>query len=244
MSRPIPRAAPLLCALLITGAAGAARGDDFIVYSPQINQGQSELEMRGFYMRDGRSDFDGQAAGELSLSHAFTGWWKPEVYVVEYENRPGETAGLVGYEFENTFQFTEPGRYWADLGFLASLELPAIRGERNTLEFGPLFEKTVGRFDHRVNLIFEKEIGSGADRHYEFRYSYSGTYSLAATFRPGIEFYGRPDDHAYQVGPTVHGDWHVPGTTGDIEYRIGLLQGINASAPRQTWLGQIEYEFL
>jgi hypothetical protein len=36
----------------------------------------------------------------------------------------------------------------------------------------------------------------------------------------------------------------VPGTTGNIEYRIGLLQGINAAAPRRTWLVQVEYEFL
>lgn len=244
MSRPIPRQAPLLCALLTIGAASAARADDLIVYSPHVNQGQSEIEMRGFYTRDGRSDVDGQAAGELSLSHAFTGWWKPEIYVAEYERNPGESGGLVGYEFENTIQFTQPGQYWVDLGLLASLELPTTKGDRNTLEFGPLIEKTVGRFDHRVNLIFEKEIGTGASPHYEFRYSYSGSYSLSNSFRPGIEFYGRPDDHAYQVGPIARGEWHVRGTTGDIEYRIGLLQGINASAPRRTWVGQIEYEFL
>ena len=244
MSRADPRQARLLCALLLFRAGIAAHADDFIVYSPHINEGQSEIEMRGFYTRDGRYDFDGQAATEVSLSHAFTGWWKPEIYVAEFEKNPGESGGLVGYEFENTFQFTQPGEYWVDLGFLASLELPTTKGDRNTLEFGPLFERTVGRFDHRVNLIFEKEIGAGASRHYEFRYSYSGTYSLSAIFQPGVEFYGRPDDHAYQAGPIAHGEWHVPGTTSEIEYRVGLLQGINASAPRQTWVGQIEYEFL
>lgn len=244
MNRRVPRQALWLCALLLNRAGTVAHADDFIVYSPHVNEGQSEIEMRGFYTRDGRFDFDGQAAGELSLAHAFTGWWKPEFYVLEYEKNPGESGGLVGHEFENTFQFTQPGQYWVDVGFLASLELPTTKGENNRLEFGPLFEKTVGRFDHRVNLIFEKEIGSGASPHYEFRYSYAGTYSLSTIFRPGIEFYGRPDDHAYQVGPIARGEWHVPGTTGAIEYRIGLLQGINASAPRQTWVGQIEYEFL
>ena len=244
MSRSIQRHARLVCALLLAGAGTAGHADDFIVYSPHVNQGQSEIEMRGFYMRDGRFDFDGQAASELSLSHAFTGWWKPEVYFVKFENNPGEDKGLVGYEFENTFQFTEPGRYWIDAGFLASLEVPKIEGEKNTLEFGPLFEKTIGRFDHRVNLIWEKEIGAGAAAHYGFRYSYSGTYSLSSLFKPGIEFYGRPDDHAYQIGPIAHGEWHVPGTTGSVEYRIGLLRGINASAPRRTWLAQVEYEFL
>ncbi len=233
-----------LCALLLASAGTVARADDFIVYSPHINKGISEIELRGFYTRDGRSDFSGRAASELSFAHAFTDWWKPEIYVVEYEKNPGENEGLVGYEFENTFQFTQPGQYWVDLGFLASLELPKTKGENDKLEFGPLFEKTSGRFDHRLNLIWEKEIGAGASRHYEFRYSYSGTYALSAAFQPGIEFYGRPDDHAYQIGPVVHGEWHVPGTTGNIEYRVGLLQGINADAPRHTLLVQVEYEFL
>lgn len=238
------RAAALVVVLLIAGAGTAARADDFIVYSPHVNQGQSEIELRGFYTGDGRSGFGGRAAGELSYSYAFTGWWKPEVYVAEYEKNPGESEGLVGYEFENTFQFTQPGQYWADVGFLASLELPNTGGEKDRLEFGPLFEKTSGRFDHRLNLIWEKEIGAGASRHYEFRYSYAGTYALSEAFQPGIEFYGRPDDHAYQAGPVVHGEWHVPGTTGGLEYRVGVLQGINAGAPRRTWLAQIEYEFL
>ena len=237
-----PSQAFALCLLALAGTG--AHADDFIVYSPHVNEGQSEIELRGFYANDGRFAFNGQAASELSLSHAFTGWWKPEIYVAEYEKNPGEDAGLVGYEFENTFQFIQPGQYWADVGFVASLELPNSKGENNRLEFGPLFEKTFGRFDHRLNLIWEKEIGAGASRHYEFRYSYSGTYALSGTFQPGIEFYGRPDDRAYQIGPVVHGEWHVPGTTGNIEYRVGLLQGINIDAPRRTCVAQIEYEFL
>lgn len=233
-----------LCLWLLAGAGTGAHADDFIVYSPHVNRGQSEIELRGFYASDDRFAFNGAAASELSLAHAFTDWWKPEIYVAEYEKNPGESAGLVGYEFENTFQFTQPGQYWVDVGLLASLELPSIKGEDNRLEFGPLFEKTFGRFDHRLNLIWEKEIGAGASRHYEFRYSYSGTYAFSGPFQPGIEFYGRPADRAYQIGPIVHGEWHVPGTTGNIEYRVGLLQGVNTDAPRRTWVAQIEYEFL
>lgn len=233
-----------LCLCLLAGAGSGAHADDFIVYSPHVNQGQSEIELRGFLTSDARPALDGQAASELSLAHAFTDWWKPEIYVAEYEKSPGEHAGLVGYELENTFQFTQPGQYWVDVGFLASLELPSVRGENNRLEFGPLLEKTFGRFDHRLNLIWEKEIGAGASRRYEFRYSYSGTYALYGSFQPGVEFYGRPADRAYQIGPIVHGEWHVPATTRNIEYRVGLLQGINADAPRRTWVAQVEYEFL
>lgn len=36
----------------------------------------------------------------------------------------------------------------------------------------------------------------------------------------------------------AHGEWPLPGTTSNIEYRCGLLQGINAGTPHRTWLGQ------
>jgi hypothetical protein len=231
----------MMATALLTGSA-CARADDFIVYSPHVIATQTEIELRGFSFADNRSDIDGQRAAELSVAHAFTDWWKPELYLAEYEKEPGAGGHLVGYEFENTFQLTEPGRYWADIGLLASYGHPRGRGP-GELEFGPLIEKTVGRFDHRVNLIWEKEIGAGASSKTEFRYSYAGTYALSSGFRPGVEAYGRPDDHAYQAGPVVTGEWHLPGTQGNLEYRVGMLFGVNAAAPRHAWLAQLEYEF-
>ncbi|MDE2290056.1 MAG: hypothetical protein KGK15_17480 [Burkholderiales bacterium] len=224
-------------------AAGAARADDFIVYSPHVLATQSEIELRGYRYGDPRGDFSGGSAAELSVSHAFTGWWKPEIYLARYEKEPGDNGRLVGYEFENTFQLTQPGQLWADFGFLASYEHQTVANTPDAVEFGPLVEKTVGRLTNRFNFIWEKEVGAGASGKYMFRYSYSGTYAVSAAFRPGIEAYGRPGDHAYQAGPVVSGEWHVPNTTGNLEYRFGVVLGINAAAPRRTWLAQVEYEF-
>jgi hypothetical protein len=231
----------LLAAVTLAGA-GRAHADDFIVYSPHVIATQTEVELRGFSVSDGRGDYDGQRAAELSVAHAFTSWWKPELYLAKYEREPRAGGKLVGYEFENTFQLTEPGRYWADFGLLAAYGHPKDGGP-GELEFGPLIEKTVGRFDHRVNLIWEKQIGAGASGKYEFRYSYSGTYEVSTAFCPGIEAYGRPGDRAYQAGPIVTGEWNLPGTTSEIEYRVGVVFGLNPAGPRQTWLAQLEYEF-
>jgi hypothetical protein len=235
-------AAAALLSMALMALTARARADDFIVYSPHVIATQTEIELRGYSFSDGRSDIDGQRAAELSVAHAFTGWWKPELYLAEYKKEPGAGGRLAGYEFENTFQLTEPGRYWADVGVLASYGHPKGSGPRE-LEFGPLIEKAVGRFDQRVNLIWEKKIGAGASSKTEFRYSYAGTYAVSPGFRPGIEAYGRPDDHAYQAGPIVTGEWHLPGTSGNLEYRVGVLLGINPAAPRRTWLAQLEYEF-
>ena len=228
--------------VLLIAAVVPAHGDDFIVYAPTLMPTQTELELRGYVYADARPNYGGNAA-ELSIAHAFTDWWKPEIYVAKYENAPSQRGGLKGYEFENTFRLTEPGKYWADVGFLASYERKTTPGIPDAVEFGPLLAKADGRFEHIVNLIWEKEVGAGADGHYALRYSYSGTYAASKALRPGVEFYGRPGDHAYQVGPIMAGEWHVPGTTGNLEYRVGVVLGINAEAPRQTWLTRLEYEF-
>jgi len=226
----------------LLSVASAARADDFIVYSPHVIASQSEVELRGYRYADSRSDLGGSAA-ELSIAHGVTDWWKAEVYVAEYEKVPDDRGRFNGFEFENTFQLTPPGKYLADFGFLASYEHNIVAGVTDAIEFGPLIEKAAGRFTHIVNLIWEKEVGSGATRNYEFRYSYSGTYAVSQAFRPGLEAYGRPGDHAYQAGPIIAGERHIAGTTGSLEYRIGMVAGINAAAPRQTWLLQLEYEF-
>lgn len=235
------RAAGLVLMLML--AAEVAQADDFIVYSPHVMVSQSEIELRGYRYADARADFNGGNAAELSVSHAFTDWWKPELYLARYQRAPGGTGRLLGYELENTFQLTQPGEAWADFGFLASYEHQIVAGKPDAVEFGPLVEKTVGRFTHRFNAIWEKQVGAGAGGKYEFRYSYSGTYAVSAAFRPGVEAYARLADRAYQAGPIVAGEWHLPGTTSSLEYRFGVVLGINAAAPRRTWLAQVEYEF-
>ncbi len=235
-------AAALLLGAALCGGPQRLRADDFIVYSPYVVASQNEIELRGYRYSDARPDLTG-GGSELSIAHAVNDTWKPELYLVRYQQAPGAPAGLQGYEFENTFQLTAPGKYWADFGFLASYEHNTVAHSADALEFGPLFETTSGRFAHIVNLLWEKPVGSGAAAHYALRTSYSGTFAVSPALRPGIEAYGRPADHAYQAGPIVAGEWHVPGTQGNLEYRIGVVLGLNHDAPSQTWLMRLEYEF-
>ncbi|HEY0745408.1 MAG TPA: hypothetical protein VGD63_01805, partial [Steroidobacteraceae bacterium] len=186
----------------------------------------------------------GGAAAEVSIAHSVNSWWKPEIYIAEYQKDPGSAGRLIGYEFENIFQLTDPGKYWADFGLIAEFEHLTIAGGHDAIEVGPLIEKTMGRFAHIVNLIWEKQIGSGASANYGFRYTYSGTYAVSQAFRPGVEFYGRHADNSYQAGPIVSGEWHLAGTKASVEYRVGVVLGLNADAARQTWLARLEYEFL
>lgn len=236
------RALAALAALGLLAAASRARADDLVVYSPYVTQGQSEFELRGIQQRDANPSLDGARSAEVSVAHAFTSWWRPEIYLGEYERAPGQGQRLVGNEFENVFQLTPQGEYWADLGMVLSYGYSREPGVASTLEFGPLLEKRSGRIDQRLNLIWEKQVGGGADNKYALRAAYSFAYRVRRAFAPGFELYLRPVDNAYQVGPVLRGE--LVGTRGtELEYRFGVVFGVNAAAPSQTFLASLEYEF-
>lgn len=240
VNKALLAAGMIFAALLLT--FHQARGDDFVVYSPYVVKGQSEVEFRSYSFSDSSNTLDGERGYAISVAHSFTDWWKPEIYLGEYQRQPGQGMELQAYEFENTFQLTDTGEYWADLGFLASYEYATQPGVVSTLEFGPLFEKRAGRFVHKLNLIWEKQIGGSADNVYEFRTAYSLSYQLHRWLAPGGEIYVRPHDNAYQIGPVLYGELVTSG--GDeLEYSAGIVLGVNPGAPDKTFILRLEYEF-
>ena len=227
------------------GARAAFADNDFIVYSPHVVQGQSEVEMYWFGSQDGRSDLNGASGSNFSIGHAVTSWWKPELYVGEFNRDPGGTTHPSGYEFENTFQLTAPGEYWADAGFLASYAHNKLPGITSKAEFGPLLEKRSGHIDQRLNLIWEKQVGGGASGAYAFRSAYSISYNIntgKATYSPGIEAYYRPNDNANQIGPVFYGEFRTD-SGSELEYSFGVVFGVKQGAPDKTLLARLEYEF-
>ena len=235
----------LLGLMFAAGAAlstAAQASDDFIVYSPYVTEGQSEVEFRAHQQSDGDPALNDERAYVVSVAHAFTSWWQPEVYLGSYEREPGSANTLQGYEFENIFQLTPQGEYWADFGFLASYEYHTQPDQPGVLEFGPLFEKRTGDIDHRFNMIWEKEVGGGASRHYEFRASYAATYRISAMLQPGVEAYYRPDDDSHQLGPALNGEIVTAGGN-EFEYHLAYLFGLNQGAANGTLALRLEFEF-
>ena len=235
----------VLAALSGAGANTAFADNDFIVYSPHVVQGQSEVEAYGFSYQDARSDLNGASGYNISVAHAFTSWWKAEVYVGSFNRNPGETTHLTGYEFENTFQLSAPGEFWADIGFLASYEYSKQRDTSDSVEFGPLLEKLSGHVDQRLNLIWKMPVGGGTGVANEFRSAYSISYKTEyhrATFAPGIEAYYRPGDSATQAGPVLYGELRTDAGS-ELEYSLGVVYGLSRGAPDKTLLARLEYEF-
>ena len=223
-------------------ATHAVYANDFTVYSPYVSRDRSEIEFRGYSFQDSDATLDGTRGYDFSVAYGVTNWWKPEVYFAQYGREPGGSAKLTGSEFENTFQLAPMGEYWIDPGFVFSYEHMKTGGQPDELEFGPLFEKKIGRVDQRLNLIWEKQIGGGASGKYAFRSAYSICYQVMPAFKPGIEAYYRPDDNASHIGPVVSGE--LRSSAGrELEYSVGVVFGVNSRAPNQTLLTRLEFEF-
>ncbi len=233
----------LLPALPVRADEGPGEAvNEYDISSPYVVAGQTELELRVAQFQDSSEVVDGTRGVIYSLGHAFTDWWRPEVYFGKYRRDPRQPNDLVGYEFENTFQLTDVGEYWADTGFLLSYEYATHEGEPNALEFGPLFEKDAGGFRQRLNLLWEKQLGSlKEEAGYEFRTAYSVNWLWRAKFKPGLDLFARPGSDVYQLGPSLAGEWHVG--RSEIEYDAGVVFGLGPKAPDTTFLLRLEYEF-
>lgn len=227
---------------LVLVVPATALANDYVVYTPRVVQGQNEVEMRGFYDQDSSPRRGGSSEYDLSFAHAFTSWWKPEIYLVRGVRSPGAGNNLVGYEFENTLQLAPEGEFFVTPGFLLSYEANTRTGKPDNVEFGPLLERQDGRFTERLNLIWEHQVGGGASGKTGFRTAYSLSYRYTALLQPAVEIYLRPTDHSYQAGPLLDGEWKEP-SGRELEYNIGAVFGANADAPSVTWLARLEYEF-
>lgn len=231
-------------ALLICAGALplAAQANDYVVYSPDVVKGQSEVEARGYYYQGNNSALDGGSEYDFSAAHSFTSWWKAEIYFIRGKREAGGSNKLEGYEFENTFQLAPQGKFFVTPGFLFAYEANTQTGSPNAVEFGPLFERRDGRFTQRLNLIWEREVGGGASGKPEFRTAYSLGYRYTLPLQPSLEVYLRPSDDAYQLGPVLNGELYTsPG--GEFEYALGAVFGANRAAPDVTWIARLEYEF-
>lgn len=233
----------LACSTLAVACmlAGNASANDYSVYSPHVVQGQKEIELRGFTYRDS-TVLDGTGANEMSIAYGVNRWWKTELYAARFAYGQDGTRHPVGYEFENTFQLADPGKYWADPGFVLSYVHNRQPDTPSSVEFGPLFEKFSGRINQRINFIWEKQVGNQASGKYAFRTAYKFGYKIRSAFIPGFEAYYRPVDNANQLGPAISGELRTA-QGSEFEYSVAILYGLNQLAPRKTLVFRLEYGF-
>jgi len=239
-------AAALLLGIALSAHPQASHADH-VVYSPLVEQGEKAIEFRGHYDFDGNDALDGGQAYKLEFEWSPFARWRTEA-LVEWESEAGEDLDATEVAWENVFQLTEQGKYWADFGLLAEYAYSLEDDGEDAIELALLAQKDFGRNEARVNLVFEQPLESGADLEMEYRWQYR--YRLEERFEPGIEMYGGLgewgefgsfNDHEQQLGPAIYGKLRTAG--GAFKYEAGLLFGLNDETPDATLRFLLEYEF-
>ena len=238
--------ATALVALFCSAYAGSAgAGPAAKVYMPHVDYGEWELEMRGGL--ENRDDAEGGDEAEyvFDIGRGVTPWWFTEiaVFYTDPENGGGNWEEI---KSENIFQLTNPGEHWLDFGIL--FEYVHNRVENvNEIEFGPLFQKEVGKEQFNLAIEFERELEDEAET--ELTYAAQWKHRGNPRLEFGLQAFGElgevgelGSEHNNRIGPAIFGQ--VPmGSRNKLKYDAGVQFGLGRDAADATFRFQLEYEF-
>jgi hypothetical protein len=235
---------------------------DFELHYPTIDYREFEFEHNGDTTFDqAKSGKSNNQSYTLELGYAPVPWWEPEIEG-DLDAASGRNLSFNALVFENTFQLTEPGQYWADLGFFAEFSHAATRTDPDSFTSGPLVQKqasTLFGLDlghdtlHTLNLLVTKQIGSNREDATPLAIAWQSRLQLNPLYQPAIEYYGQissisgastPDQQApvqHRLGPALVGQYNMF-EYGKVKYEVGYLFGLNTATERGAVRWRLEYE--
>ena len=244
----------VLAAGLLAGAQPALA--DIKVRMPYVDWREFEFEHNGSITFGAKSSgVDRAQSYTNSIAYGVTPWWKIELEG-ELASGGGQHLTWAATTLENTFQITERGQYWIDVGFFAEYSQATGRVP-NTLKLGPIFS-TEGpalfgyMTQHTLNVFFARDIGGGATHRTGVDVAFQSVIRLDPLFAPGFEYYGGIEDTAqfgrfreqqHFLGPVLTGvrsfaPW------GKLKYEAGYLFGLTAAPARSAVRWRLEYGFV
>lgn len=233
-----------LAVLAFAGVAHAAP-DDYVA-TPAVEYGEREIELRVGAATP--TDGERHSAASLAFGYGVTPWWFTEVYGKWH--RSGTTS-FDAFEWENRFQLTEPGQYFADLGLLVEIERPRERAEGYELRLGPLLQKDFGPVQANLNVLLERHYRATEPAATDLGYQWQLRYRWRPAFDFGAQGFGdvgpwndwaSAHEQQHVAGPAIFGKFGLGGRQV-LKYDAALLFKVSSAAPAQTLRAQIEYEF-
>jgi hypothetical protein len=232
------------------GATADSARADFQVRHPIVEEGEFEFEHNGAVSFDkSNSGLNNAQSYTNSIGYGVTSFWQTELEG-ESGADPGRNLHYDATTWENIFQLTPQGKYWADLGFFAEYSRAADRGAADGVSFGPLVEKEWNDSLHTANLLFGKELGHGRTDATELSLAWQSRYRLHPLFEPGVELYsdiadihspGKLADQQHRLGPVIVGAFDVT-PLQHIKYELGYLVGLTRATENGVLRWKLEYE--
>jgi hypothetical protein len=244
---------PLLATatLVFAGIAAAPAFADFKVQQPYVDYGELEIEHKGFATQGGGAGVRNNQDYIGELFYGVTPWWGTGVEGEwERDPGPGNPTRFQSYAWENRFQFTEQGKYWADFGFFTELEHVPRKTSADQLTFGPIVAKEIGPTLNTLDFFLLKELGAGSNKDFQLNYRWQTRLEVNPWLEPGFEIHGVPgainrftglQNQDHRAGPVLYGT--IPfGRAGELKYELGYLFGLTRATPTGTLKWTLEYE--
>src|SRR5438045_9066182 len=115
----------LLAALALGLPAISQAGPADYIYLPAVEYGEKEIDFK--YGTAKLKEDEGRfSAGSVGFGWGVTPSWFTEAYI-KYEKAPFDRTRYDAFEWENKFQLTETGKYFADIGLITEVEVPRQR---------------------------------------------------------------------------------------------------------------------
>lgn len=251
MRVPVVGIRSLLAGIVAATAVAAPARADFKVQMPDAETGEFAIEPLGDLGYDPLPAHSGELSSTQEFEYGVNSFWRTELELEQ--NRPagpGQSIRFSQVTWENVFQFTERGEYWADAGLFAEFGNATVADTPNETTFGPIFRKEIFATINTVNLFMEKDIGRYAASRPGFLYAWETRLALGTPIEPGFQAYGQPSSFPgfnsgwpqdNRIGPQLFGTIARLGF-GSLKWNGGVLFGVSPGAPRTTLRWQAEYE--
>jgi|SRR5215472_7960730 hypothetical protein len=234
-------------------AAGPAFAD-LQVRMPEVDYRELEFEHNGLITFDSKGSTQNRAQSYTNaIGYGVLPWWQIELEG-EMASGGGQHLTWDAATLENTFQLTEPGEYFFNLGFFFEYSQSTLRGAPSGVTFGPIIQKElhdVFGLDtvHTLNLFLSRDLGHDATKATAFSYAWQSLILTHPLLSPGVEFYGTIDDLAHagpsaqqhSVGPVLVGAVNFA-PYGKLKYEVGYQFGLTQATPHSAVRWKLEYE--
>lgn len=231
--------------LLIAGSATPVSATS-TVKTPWVTKGAGKIELKNYAVIDeGR---DGKDAWEqkLEIGYSFTDWWSAELEAKGEWSAEGWIYSST--EWENIFQLTAEGEYWADFGIMLGYDLAARPGDSDTASFKFIAGKKLTEWQHVFNLTLERDIGADRESGIDYGVAWQSIYHLDKQLSAGFEYFGDIgtlnssgsfSEQGHKIGP------YAVYRFDDMPYvlELGSLFGITSHAPDIEIKTEIAYRF-
>ncbi|MDR3448177.1 MAG: FTR1 family protein [Alphaproteobacteria bacterium] len=217
------------------------------VVSPYVVKGEYEFEQQGYIAHDRNQDNSGEKSLIAEIGLSPTDFWRTELEG-EFAREPGQDTSMQfgSFNWENTFEITEPGEYWIDSGLFAEVDFTRQNAANNFI-FGYLGAKRFGRILETANLLLHKDVGSEVTAT-GLIYSSQTKYMIRPWIEPGFEIYGdtagkeKFADQDFAAGPGLFGK--IPTFDGQaLKYEAAYLFGATPATADRAVRWKLEYEF-